>query len=91
MLPSKISCNQSQEIIVIVPHTISIINRNTAKERNQAVNEKDSAISHLRYQFESLTDQIKVYHMIVCVCVCVCAHACVCVYVSIFPDCSWYY
>lgn len=41
-------------------HTITTVIRNMAKERDQTVTEKDSAISHLRYQFESLTDQIKV-------------------------------
>lgn len=44
----------------LLPHNISTVNRNVAKERDQTVTEKDSAISHLRYQFESLTDQIKV-------------------------------
>lgn len=47
--------------LAIIPYTAgTIANRNTAKERDQVVTEKDSAISQLRYQFESLTDQIKV-------------------------------
>ena len=64
---TRIKCNQAKfypirvSISLLSFPTTSHANRHTAKEKDQAVTEKDSAISHLRYQFESLTDQIKVY------------------------------